>query len=418
MSEEPARTSTESSATKLPGAPSARTGLLGLSRVFWLLWAGMLINRVGGGVFVFLSLYLTAPRGLRPAAAGLIVGLYAAGGMAAGPIGGLLADRLGRRPTLLLGTGLAGLTMLGLGFARPVWMIAALAPLLGFFTDLARPALNAAVADVVPAHDRRRAYGLLYWAINLGFAGAAALAGKLATISYTLLFVVDAATTLLFGALVFVAVPETRPAPAAPPSYLHEVAIPFRDRRFQLFAGIQFLVMVIFAQFSVAFALDMARHGLPAPTVGRILGLNGVVIVLLQPLALRWFAATPHHRLLAAGGALTGLGLGLSILAGLGVPPVEAFLLALAVVTTGEIAFSMAVPALLAELAPPAHRGGYQGAHQLAWGLAGVAAPPFGAYVLQTSGATPLWLGCLAVGLAAAALHAIFTGRMTETRVV
>jgi MFS family permease len=393
--------------------PPVRTGtLLGLPRVFWLLWAGMLVNRVGGGVFCFLSVYLTHARGLTPALAGLVVGLYAAGGMVAGPVGGLLADRLGRRATLLVSTAVGASVMVSLGLARTVATIVVLAPLLGFFTDIGRPALAAAVADVVPTRDRRRAYGLLYWATNLGFSGAAALAGKLAERNYALLFVVDAATTLLFGLLLLTAVPETRPVrdPAAQSSYLREVAIPFRDRRFLLFAGIQLLVMMIFAQFTSALMLDMAAHGLSAQALGRILALNGVVIVLLQPLALRRFAQTPHHRLLAGAALLTGAGLGLAAPAGFA--PVPVFAAAVAVLTCGEIAFSMAVPGLLADLAPPAHRGGYQGAHQLTWGFAGMTAPALGSLILATFGGTPLWLGCLGVGLVAAVLHATFTGRI------
>src|SRR5216683_1024305 len=114
------------------------------------------------------------------ARAGLVISLYAAGGLFAGPIAGALADRVGRRATLLAGTAGAGALMLALGFARSTTAIVALAPWLGLFTDACRPPLQAAVADVVPPEDRARAYGLLYWAINLGFAGASVFGGALA----------------------------------------------------------------------------------------------------------------------------------------------------------------------------------------------------------------------------------------------
>jgi len=48
----------------------------GLPGTYWFLWAGLLINRVGGFAVLFLSLYLTAQRGASPALAGLIVGTY------------------------------------------------------------------------------------------------------------------------------------------------------------------------------------------------------------------------------------------------------------------------------------------------------------------------------------------------------
>ena len=133
--------------------PSAvdRGGPLGLARAYWVLWGGMLLNRLGGTVFFMLGIYLTRERGLRPELAGFVMSAYAAGGLLAGPVGGALADRLGRRATLLAGTAISGTLMLALGFARSTIGIVVIAPVLGFFTDLCRPPLQAAVADVVPA---------------------------------------------------------------------------------------------------------------------------------------------------------------------------------------------------------------------------------------------------------------------------
>ena len=80
-----------------------RLGPLGLPRIYWMLWGGMLLNRLGGTIFLLLGLYLTQERGLSAELTGLIISLYAAGGLLAGPIGGTSADRFGRRPSLLVG---------------------------------------------------------------------------------------------------------------------------------------------------------------------------------------------------------------------------------------------------------------------------------------------------------------------------
>jgi len=191
--------------------PVAGLGPFGLPRAYWTLWCGMLLNRLGGAVFLLLGLYLTRERRLSPELAGLVISLYAAGGLLAGPVGGALADRLGRRATLLGGTAASGAFMLALGGARSTGIIVVLAPLLGFFTDLCRPPLQAAVADLVPPADRARAYGLLYWAMNLGFAVASALGGALAVDHFGALFVIDALSTFAYTVIVFLGVPETRP---------------------------------------------------------------------------------------------------------------------------------------------------------------------------------------------------------------
>jgi len=390
-------------------------GPLGLSRTYWMLWCGMLLNRLGGTIFLLLGLYLTRERGLTPELAGVIISLYAAGGLLAGPIGGTAADRWGRRPTLLVGTASSGALMLALGSARSTAAIVAIAPVLGFFTDGCRAPLQAAVADVVPPRDRARAYGLLYWAINLGFAAAASFGGALAAHHFGLLFVIDALTTFGYGAVVLFGVPETRPPPAlaetrAPAGVF---ALPLHDAPFVKFVLIQMLLLLAFMQVVVTLPLDMRAHGLGTARIGLLLGLNGVFIVLGQPIALRALRRFGHLQWLVAGAVLTGVGLGTNALAGQGQGHAGTlvYLLAAALWTAGEIGVSSSAPALVADFAPAARRGAYQGTYQLAWAVAGTGAPILGSLVLARLGAPALWLGCLAICLAAAALHLKITAR-------
>lgn len=56
---------------------------------------------------------------------------------------------------------------------------------------------------LVEPQARPRAYALLYWAVNLGYAVAAA-GGFLAGSGFWLLFILDEATTLMFAALIAV----------------------------------------------------------------------------------------------------------------------------------------------------------------------------------------------------------------------
>ncbi len=70
--------------------------------------------------------------------------------------------------------------MIALGLVQPLALLALLTFTQGLLTDLYRPAVSAAIADLVPPEERPRAYGYLYWAINLGFAIAAVVAGLIA----------------------------------------------------------------------------------------------------------------------------------------------------------------------------------------------------------------------------------------------
>jgi MFS family permease len=147
---------------------------------YWTLWTGTLVNRLGGFVVPFLALYLTQRRGVGVAEAGVIVSFYGLGSMSAGPLGGVLADRIGRRSTMLIGLFGGGAVMFALGFAERPLAIAANVLVLGLVSDLYRPAVSAMVADLVPAEKRLDAYARLYWAINLGFSLAPVIAGFLA----------------------------------------------------------------------------------------------------------------------------------------------------------------------------------------------------------------------------------------------
>jgi MFS family permease len=362
----------------------------------------MLINRLGGFLFTFLAIYLTKGRGLSIEVATFLVALYGAGSLAAGPLGGVLADRVGRRPTMLLGALFSAAAMLTLGVVQEVAHLAVVTTLLGLLSDLGRPARLAAVADLVAPADRTRAYGLLYWAANVGFAGASVLAGLVAKFDPRLLFIGDAATTLVFGAVIYLLVPETRPQRAlgevAPPI---DLAIPYRDGVFVAFVFTQMLVGLMFFQDSSTLPLDMSAHGLSMADYGRLNAINGILIVLLQPFAARWLMRVRRSWTLALGAFLTGLGFFLPSLQ----PSTWGYAASIVVWTLGEILMSPVASAVVADLAPTHLRGSYQGAFHLCWGAGAFLGPAVGGYILQRQGGARLWELCLFLGFVSAVLH-------------
>jgi MFS family permease len=390
----------------------------GLPRPFWFLWTGMFVTRLGSFVLPFLALYLTQGLGLSLGRAGLVVALYGAGGAVAGPVGGFLADRVGRRFTMRLALGVGGAGMIALGFVHRVEVLAPALFGVALVTEMYRPAAQAAVADLVGPADRVRAFGLLYWVINVGFALGLTLGGILAARSFFLLFVGDGATTLLFGLLVGAGVPETRPAHVPRPrteAVAHPLAgffAPFRDRLFVILLALTFLFGLVFMQNATTFPVDMTRHGCSRAVFGRVLALNGVLIVLLQPFLGPVLTRRNRSRTLAAGVALGGVGFGLNAIA----HTVPVYALGVAIWTVGEMAVLPVASALVADLAPAASRGRYQGAYGFSFGLAVCAAPALGMLVLERFGSVALWSGCLAIGLLAAAGHWLIAPAMTRAR--
>jgi MFS family permease len=373
----------------------------GLPPTFWYLWTGALINRLGGFVYTFLALYLTQARHFTVAHAGLVIALYGAGSFASGPVGGYLADHIGRRRTMVLSFALSTVAMLQLGFARSDWHIMLSAPLVGFCGDLFRPAQHAAIADVVPPADRTRAFGYIYWAVNLGFAGAAMIAGFMAERNFTLLFVCDAATTLAFGVIVFLRVPETHPERHVAVRERPDPRVPLRDRAFMAFVIAQFLVMLVGAQGNSTLAVDMRDHGIRPATFGWLLAINGVMIVLLQPTAIGLVQRFSRGRVLAVAALLQGIGFGLTA-AG---HSKAWYAFTVVIWTLAELCYSPVSPAIVSDLAPAKLRGTYQGVYSMAWGASSCLAPALGSLVLGRFGSVTLWSGCFGVCVIAMLLH-------------
>lgn len=386
----------------------------GLPATFWTLFAGMLVNRLASFVGIFLGLYLVRERGLLPDAAGRVVSLFGVGVLVAGPVGGTLADAIGRRATMLLSLGLGAVVIGAIGFLRAPWLLGLFAFLAALTSELYRPAMNAAIADLVPPADRTRAYGLVYWAVNLGWSISLALAGFVAERSFALLFLADAATCALFALIVFLRVPETRPPGTHAHSPLAGLSLALRDGPLVAFLLLHLAGLVVFLQFQLAAPLDMAAHGLGPKVFSALMALNGLGVVLLQPFLGPALQRRDGARLLALSALLFGLGFGvnaaLGTAPGAALGPLPVYTFGVLLWTVGEVVGFPAANALVANLAPVALRGRYQGTFSMAWGLAFAASPILGGEVLTRYGARALWLLCLAIGGSVALGHLAVAG--------
>ncbi|HEY0190774.1 MAG TPA: MFS transporter, partial [Kofleriaceae bacterium] len=148
-----------------------------LSPVFWVLFGGTLINRAASFVGLFLALHLTQDLGMSTRLAGGLVGCWGVGSLLASPVAGVLTDRVGRKATMLLGLVPGGLAVLSLAFTDSVPVLFGLCFFGGAAQQLYFPSSSAAIADLVPSADRARAYGLIYWAANLGLGIGFAVGG-------------------------------------------------------------------------------------------------------------------------------------------------------------------------------------------------------------------------------------------------
>ena len=378
-----------------PGWWEARVG--GLPRPFWALWAGTLVNRLGAFVFPFLSLFLTGTRGYSVARAGLVLTVLGLGLAISQPLGGTLADRYGRRRTLLLGLLGSAATLLVVGAAQTFPALCVAVFVFGIFADMFRPASNAAIADLVPDAQRPRAFALVFWALNVGFAVATLLGGVLAGRGYWLLFVGDAATSVAFAAIIARRVPETRPLHvASTPGSIRDV---LRDRLMMALVISVIAESMAYMQAFYTLPLAVVHDGLGTSGYGVIIALNGILIVALQPLLLGALGRRSRGPLLLVSGVVIGVGLGLTAFA----DTVAQHMGAVAVWTAGEIVGAGVLGALVASIAPVHLRGRYLGVFGASFGVSSILAPGLGTQVLQHLGEGALWTSCLVLGVGSGA---------------
>ncbi|MEV6513258.1 MFS transporter [Streptomyces sp. NPDC051642] len=382
---------------------AARETVSGLPREFWWLWTSTLVNRLGAFVSTFMALYLTLDRGYSATYAGLVASLYGLGGVVSSIGSGVLTDRIGRRPTLLIAQSSTAASVALLGFMHDPVAIAAVACLVGAASNASRPAVQAMMADIVRPEDRVRAFSLNYWAINLGFAISSMAAGFIAEVSYRAGFLLEAGMTAVCAVVVFLRLPESRPTvattadgrePAAPVG----LGTVLRDGRFMSVVGLSFLVAVVFQQGSVGLPVAMGEAGFTPADYGTAIAVNGFLIVVLQIPVTRLIEHRDAKRLLVVSSILAGYGFGLTAFAG----SVGVFALTVCVWTLGEMINAPTQTGLVVRLSPVQGRGRYQGMYTLSWAVAALVAPLMSGFVIDRFGAAWLWGMCAVVGTGAA----------------
>lgn len=372
-----------------------------LPRPFWFIWSGTLVNRICYFVEPFLALYLARSLHLHTTTIGLVLTSFGAGSLLSQPIGGFLADRVGRRRTLVAGMVSTAASYGFLVSAHGDLLISLAAFTAGLAIDLYRPAVSALIADLVEPEQRRRAYGLNYWALNLGVSFAGVLGGYFATHDFHLLFALDGATCLGFAVLIARGVPELG-VPPAPASEGSGYGVALHDGLLLALTGATLLTATVYIQSFSTLPLVMRADHLSPLDYGFAYTVNPVAVIVLQPIAIRVLARRSAPGVLVVSALLVGAGFGLDVYA----HSLLAYAATVLVWTLGEIAGSVVGSALIADLAPAHQRGRYNGVFSAAFGGSALLGPLAGTMVLGHLGQTTLWSSCFVCGALAAALTA------------
>ncbi|MBC7975283.1 MAG: MFS transporter [Myxococcales bacterium] len=378
--------------------PSLWASVRGLPGTLWILVFGAFLNRFGTFVLPFLVLYLTR-EGFTEAQAGLTLSAYGVGNFAASFLGGHLADRIGRRSTIVISmvSSAAAVLTLSQVHSLPALVVATL--FAGLCGDLFRPAASALVIDLCRPDQQITASALYRLAAHLGFAAGPVTAGLLVDRSFFVLFVADASSSLMFAVIAIAALPRGTRHATPPGEQGHWLTTALSDRRFVRFLAASLAITAVTSQLDATLPLHVIRAGHSASTYGMLASVNGALIVLFEVTLTVVTQRMPERTVMAIGYLMIGIGFALTAVA-MGTLAIG---LTIAVWTFGEMISSPVAGVYVGKLAPVHLRGRYMGLFSSTWAIGLAVGPILGTTAFAWNEAL-LWIGCGVLGLVAAVL--------------
>jgi MFS family permease len=368
---------------------------------------------IGDGVMLpFFALWARQEAGIPVAWIGVLFGCYAGGELLATPLVGGIADRLGRRPVLLISTLGVGGGFLLLSFCHGVVATAAVLLLIGVFESVLHPTAFTVIGDVVP-HDRTRHYFAVARVLSsVGRAIGPAVGALLVLRSLGSVFVGSAVALLLGAMLVACFLPETLGKGTGDGEDDDEeegfsALMPaLRDRRL---GGLLLCFMLLEVSGSwVETVLPLYVHaaGTLSPSgVGLLFTFGAVLVTVLQiPVTRLTRDLSARTLILASAGVLIGafaLLLTTHVLA--------ALVIAMACFSLADMLSGPLIPSAVNALAAPKTRATYMAAVSVANDLKDTVGPATGTLLFAVAASLPWMAGIPLVGMAALGLASALT---------
>ncbi len=391
-------------------------------RSFWILVGATFIDRLGGSLlFPFFALYITRKFNVGMTEVGILFALFSLSSFVGSFLGGALTDRIGRRTMLIFGLLASSFSTLLMGFVESLQVFYVLALLSGIFTDVAGPAHEAMVADLVPEEKRAEGYGILRVGFNLAVTIGPAIGGFLAAQSYLLLFITDAVISTITAGIVYLFLRETKPKtrlgakPESVGATFKGYGRVLRDGTFMLFVVTCILMGLVYMNMTTTLGVymrDVAGFTDAEKGYGTLLSINALLVVVLQFPITRRISDEPPLMMMAAGTALYAVGFAMyGFINGYAM-----FVLAMVVITVGEMIVAPVSQSLTARFAPEDMRGRYMAVFGISWGIPFAIGPLLAGMIMDNADPHWLWYISGLVGLLAVAGF-LYLQRRTRTTV-
>ena len=343
---------------------------------------------------------------------GLLLGCYAGGELLATPFVGGIADKVGRRPVLLISTFGVGCGFVLLYLVQGAFGVAAALILIGVFESVMHPTASTVIADVVPAETRREHFAARRVMSSAGSMAGPALGALLALQSLGLVFL-GAGVTMLVGALVVaVFLAETRPPDAEPgedddeESLLVLTAV-FRDSRLAAL-----IVPVALSEIAASWIASItplyadAGGTLTASGIGLLFTYAGALGVVLQMPITQATERMSGFSIVLWSGAVQALAFACLLVS----PQVPLLVAAVTLLTLAGMLSGPLVQTIVTELAPRTGQATYQAAFGVVNDLKDAAGPAIGTWLFALAAVLPWGTGAV-VSIAASLGLAVATRR-------
>jgi MFS family permease len=365
---------------------------------FWILVGSSFIDALGSTmVFPFFSLYITQKFNVGMTQAGVILGLFAISGFVGGIIGGALTDRFGRRGIVLFGLVFSAMSSLAFGLVDQFSVFYFLAIFVGLLSDVAGPAYNAMVADILPEEQRAEGYGILRVIRNLSWVIGPVVGAMLISSSFLLVFIADAISSLIVAAIFFRLMPETKPEDKqgeAPDSLLASFSGYIKvasDKLFFAFVLAMIFSGIAYQQIYNALPVFLRdQHGFDPSGYSFLMSANAFVVVVAQFWVTSKVSKRKPMHMLALGTFLYMIGL---VMYGF-VSTFPLLLSAMMIITVGEMVMMPVSQAMTANFAPEQMRGRYMAFFSLAWMVPATFGPWGAGMIMDNFNPNWLWYLC------------------------
>jgi MFS family permease len=364
-------------------------------RSFWTLMVVAFIDRLGSALlFPFFALYLTSKFGVSMTQVGVLFATFSISGFIGTSIGGALTDRLGRKVMVIFGLITSSVSAVLMGLVDSVQAFFLLALIVGLLSNSAGPAHQAMITDLLPEKKRAEGFGLFRIIFNLAVVIGPAIGGLLATRSYFLLFITDAVISLISAGIVYRYIPETKPEPL-PGTPVESMLGTFRgytrvlkDRLFVFFIFALILTGLVYMNMNTTLGVFLRDvYSVPESGYGLILSLNAAMVVIFQfPITRRIEGKSPM-LIMAMGAAFYAIGFAMYGF----VSAYVMFLIAMVILTIGEMLIAPVSQALTAQMAPEDMRGRYMAVFSISWSIPFAIGPLLAGLVLDNTNPDYLW---------------------------